>query len=199
MKGKASLLAKVAGLFVAAALLAGCYAQLADQNGYFNISVKNAPGGPADVIVLVANSGYENTFKEMLFFMDSAKDSQTFDAGQLATDFEELATGGLVKFGGFPFYRTTIDGISGSFQIPGVPASRSYFVKLMVFQLGQTLSLNDLADLSTLVSKIQLANLAFSPEKYSTAWQNWVRTAGEPVDVLAGQTTTINVNIVPMP
>src|SRR5271169_4676701 len=72
MKGNASLLAKVAGLSVAAALLASCYSQFADQNGSFTITARPAPAGSA-VVVLVVNASYENTLKDMFFLIDKGK------------------------------------------------------------------------------------------------------------------------------
>jgi hypothetical protein len=205
MKGNASLLAKVAGLSVAAALLASCYSQIADQNGSFNITARPAPAG-STVVVLVVNSSYENTLKDMLFLIDKGKQfpgSLTgSDLAQLLTDLEQLAAGGLVKFGGYPFYRTTIGASSGSFQIPGVPAGRSYFVKLWALNPGQTFSLNSIKD-GSLGSQIANENIVFGSglgsEQYPNPVQGplWTPNPGQPVDVLGGQTTTINVTLAP--
>ncbi|MGA2380133.1 MAG: hypothetical protein ABSG85_12595 [Spirochaetia bacterium] len=203
MKKSAFLLARVAGLFIAAVFLAGCYAQLADQKGYLNLGLqfadRQAPAGTSEIIVLVANSGYEDTLKEMLYLIDKGKKVglSGSETDQLTTDAKQLATSGLVKFGGFPFYQTTIGSNPGSFQIPGVPAGRDYFVKIFVFSPGVSFTVEDIdANFGGLV---HLENLVFNPEVYTTPWQNWTLNLGQPVEVNAGQSVAVNVTLVTPP
>jgi hypothetical protein len=199
------LLTRVAGLFIAGALLAGCYAPITNQKGYINLGIQSVALGPAgttEVIVLVVNSGFKASLAEMLNLVSKSKQfgglSQT-DKDRLKTLAKDLATNGLVKFGGFPFYQTTLNGNSGSFDMPGIPEGRGYFVKLFVFNPNVSFTADDFGQ--HFWSLIQLENLVFSPEVYTTdtAWQGWVPAAGQPVEVKAGQAVDVNVTLVSPP
>jgi hypothetical protein len=190
--------AGVAGLFMAVALLTGCYAPLANQDGYFNLNLGGTRlTGTSQVIVLVVNSDSGDTFKETLNLISKAYHAggnlSSTDTDRLTTLAKSLATTGLVRFGGFPFYQTSMSGTSGSFKIPGVPADRDYFVKLLVFQPGFSFKVENIgADLGSL---IQAENLVFNTETYTTptAWQGWTPVAGQPVSVKPGQSATLSV------
>ena len=199
------LLTRVAGLFIAGALLAGCYAPIADQKGYINLGIQSVALGPAgttEVIVLVVNSGFQASLAEMLNLVSKSKQfgglSQT-DKDRLKTLAKDMATNGLVKFGGFPFYQTTLSGSSGSFDMPGIPEGRGYFVKLFVFNPNVSFTVDDIGQ--HFWSLVQLENLVFTPEVYTTdaAWQGWTPAAGQPVEVKAGQSVDVNVTLVSPP
>ena len=202
MTKNALSLAGLAGLFIAVALMAGCYAPLANQDGYFSLDLGGARllAGNSEVIVLVVNSEFKDSFRETLNLIGKAHSLypsplSTSDADRLTTLAKQLVTSGLVKFGGFPFYQRTLSGNSGTFKIPGVPAGRDYFVKLFVFQPGFSFKVEDIGP--NLWSLIQEENLVFNTESYTTptAWQGWTPVAGQPVSVNAGQSAAITVNI----
>jgi hypothetical protein len=205
---KAFLFARVAVLFAAAVLLASCYAPLANQQGKISFGLQFEKGakvlGTSEVIVLVVNSAYTDAFKETLSLISKARVNGSLssaDQSQLTTDAKQLATSGLVKFGGFPFYQTTMTGTSGSFDIPGVPSENSYFVKLFVFNPGYDFKVENIdQNFHTL---LQSENLVFNNpvapfgETYTTdtAWQNWVPVAGQPATVTAGGSALLNVTL----
>jgi|GEM_PF-4968700 len=205
----ALLLMRVAGLFVVGALLAGCYAPIANQKGYLNLGIQSValgPTGTTEVIVLVVNSGFQDSLAEILNLVSKSKHgglTQT-DKDRLKTLAKEMSANGLVSFGGFPFYQTTLSGNHGSFEMPGVPEGRSYFVKLFVFNPSVSFSVDDLDQ--NFWSLIQLENLVFvdplgNQEVYTTdtAWQSWVPITGQPVEVKAGQSVPVNVTLVSPP
>jgi hypothetical protein len=194
--------AGVAGLFIAVALLAGCYAPLANQDGYLNLTIEGARGGTNVAIVLVVNADYKDSFKELLWLIDKGQDSPGSFSGSDTDRLTELAklmaTSGLVKFGGFPFFQTTMSGASGSFQISGVPAGREYFVKLLVFPSGFSFKVQDID--KNFGGLIQFENPVFGPigsEVYTTTWGSW--PAGQSVQVKSGKSATINVTLGPVP
>jgi hypothetical protein len=195
-------IAKVAGLFLAAALMASCYAPLANQKGYVSLNVsgaKTGPSGSSQVVVLVVNSDSADTFRETLNLISKAYNNSgtlvTADADRLKTLGQQLATGGLVKFGGFPFLQTTISGSQGTFDIPGIPAGRDYFVKLYVFQPGFDFKPENIDQ--NFGNLIQLQNKVFTTEKYAspTGWQTWVPVGTQPVTVKEGESTTVSINL----
>jgi hypothetical protein len=201
-KGILSIM-KVAGLLLAAALLAGCYAPLANQQGYVSLNVtgaKTGPSGSSQVVVLVVNSDFKDTFSETLNLISKAYNAggnlTTADADRLTTLAKQLATSGLVKFGGFPFLQTTIAGTTGSFDIPGIPAGRDYFVKLYVFQPGFDFKPENMDE--NFGNLIQLQNKVFAIEKYAspTGWETWVPVPTQPVTVKAGESTPVSINLV---
>jgi hypothetical protein len=195
--------ARIAGFLVAAALLAGCYAPLAHQEGYFNLGLqipRSVTLGGNEVVVLVVDSAYQDAFAEMLNLKEKGRSFggslPTADQDRLKALGEQLTTNGLVKFGGFPFYQTTLSGNSGSFEIPGVPAGHSYFVKIIVFNQGVSFS-PDKIDQS-FYSLILCESLAFASETYmgDTAWMGWQPGPGQPVPVSAGQSTPVDATLV---
>ena len=188
------LRARVAGLLVAVAVLASCYAPLANQKGYLNLGLKLAVAAPTDAIVLVVDSGYQDSLAEMLNLISRGKHIglTATETDRLKTVGEVLSTNGAVKFGGFPFYGATLGTSSGSFEIPGVPADRSYFVKVFVLNQGVSFGMKDFDE--HFFDLVQLQNLAFSPEDQS-AWQAWVPAAGQPVAVNAGESAPITVTL----
>ena len=198
MRKNGFLLVRVAGLFIAAALLAGCYAQLADQKGYLNFDLqfgaRSGPGATAEVIVLVVNADYEDSLRETLWLIDKGKNSglSGSEADRLTELAKQMVTGGLVKFGGFPFYQTTMSGAGpGSFKIPGVPAGRAYFVKLYVVNAGFSFKVEDIdANFGDL---IQLENVIFPTQQFGSAWQSW--GPGQSVEVTAGQSVAIDMTL----
>ena len=203
MKKNTLLRARMAGILVAAALLAGCYAPLANQNGYLNLSIQRTGAGPdvvdPEVIVLVVDSGYQAALAEMMSLISKGYNyGSTFtssDSDRLVTLGEQLATNGLVKFGGYPFFRTDIVGTTGSFKIPGVPAGRQYLVKIFVFNPGVTFDVKNIDQ--HFGNLIQWENRVFNTESYvpaqPTAWQNWAFSAGQPVAVNSSQTTSVDM------
>src|SRR5208282_145027 len=100
--------------------------------------------------------------KSHYYYLNSLGSIPQSDKDRLKTLAKELAASGLVNFGGFPFYQTTIGGTSGSFQIPGVPAGRDYFVKIFVFNPGVSFSTQKLDE--NFWSLIQAENLVFTLE-----------------------------------
>ena len=211
MKQKAFLLARVAGLVFASALLASCNAPIVNQNGYINFDLQFANGsrfsGAPQAVVLVVNSGYQNTLAELLnligkshyYFIHSLGSLPSSDQDRLKTLGKELSTSGLVDFGGFPFYQTTLSSPSGSFKIPGVPAGRTYFVKIFIFYQGYSFKAADIDQ--NFWTLIQQENQVFSTETYTTdtAWQGWTPGPGQPVAVIAGQSAAVNVLLVSPP
>ena len=200
----ALLLMRVAGLFVVGTLLAGCYAPIADQKGYLNLGIQSVALGPAgttEVIVLVVNSGFQDSLAEILNLVSKSKHVglSSSDKDRLKTLAKEMSAGGLVKFGGFPFYQTTLSSSSGSFDMPGIPEGRAYFVKLFVFNPDVSFSVDKIDQ--NFWSLVQLEYLVFSPEVYTTdtAWQGWTPAAGQPVEVKAGQSVDVNLTLVSPP
>ena len=168
MKAKIRLRVCLAGVVIAAALLASCYAPLANQNGYLNLSLAGAKSGiaatPTTAIVMVVDSGYQATLAEMLYLISKAYNAtntlSSTDADRLKTLGKQLATNGLVSFGGYPFYQTTLTSSTGSFEIPGIPAGKSYFVKFYVLNPNASFSVQSIDEsFSTLV---QSENQVFS-------------------------------------
>jgi hypothetical protein len=197
MKKRAVLLAPVAGIFIATALLTGCYAELSDQNGSLDLRIEGTQSaGTNEAIVLVVNADYKDSFKEMLWLVDKAQDTGGLSGSEKSRLTEivgKISTGGLVKFGGFPFFQTYLNPGSGSFQIPGVPAGRDYFVKFFVFQTTVSFKVEDIdEDFGDL---IQVENRVFDHnEDYSTAdWRTWNILPGQQVTVRSGESVTLNV------
>jgi hypothetical protein len=196
---------KCAGVVaVVAAVLASCYAPLANQNGYLNLGLqsKGVTLAGNEAVVLVVDSAYQDTLAETLNLIGKADINGSLsgsDQDRLKALGQKLATNGLVKFGGYPFYQITMSGTSGSFQIPGLPAGRSYLVKLIVLNSGIIFDVKDLDQ--NLPNLVLGENLVFTTEHYTTdtAWQTWTPnvSAGQPAPVNAGGSTAINVTIVP--
>ena len=200
MKKDTFLRGRVAGLFVAAALLASCYAPLANQKGYLNLGLHLAKTitAPTDAIVMVVDSGYQDSLAEMLSLVSQGGNHIALSGSEtdrLKTLGEQLTTSGIVKFGGFPFYRTTLNASSGSFQVPGIPAGRDYFVKVFVLTPGTSFSVQDFD--KNFFTRIQSQNLVFLTEHYATptGWQSWSPVAGQPVPVNADESSPITVTL----
>ncbi len=197
MKKSTFLYARLAGLFIAAALLAGCYAPLANQDGYLNLVIQGVGGKGAtnEAIVLVVNADYKDSFKELLYLIDKGDETGSLsgsDSDRLTEIAQQMATSGLVKFGGFPFFQTTLDPSAGSFQIPGVPAGRDYFVKFFVFNTNVSFKVEDIDE--HFGDLIQAENRVFSNnEDYPTDWHLWSILPGQQVTVKSGESVTINV------
>jgi hypothetical protein len=126
-------------------LLSGCFAFVPQTDGFLSIDVEipAEAKGPGDlpVIIFVCNADMEDSVKELLWLID--EDSWIGLSDQEEDRLVDLAISlsnkGLVKFGGDPFLRTEIPDTAagtGSFKIPAVPAGRSYFVKVIVFEAG---------------------------------------------------------------
>ncbi len=197
MKKSAFLRSLAAGLIIATMLLAGCYAELSDRNGNLDLQIEGAPPkGANEAIVLVVNADYKDSFKEMLWLIDKAQETGDLSGSEkdrLTELASQMATSGLVKFGGFPFFQTTLNPGSGSFQIPGVPAGRDYFVKFFVFNTTVSFKVEDIdEDFGDL---IQVENRVFdNNEDYSMAdWPLWNILPGRQVTVRSGESVTINV------
>ncbi|MGO8693782.1 MAG: hypothetical protein ACLQMF_08950 [Rectinemataceae bacterium] len=197
MKKGTRLCARVTGILAAATLLVGCYAPLANQGGFLNLSLQRTGAGPdvvdPEVVVLVVDSGYQATLAEMLSLISQSYHSSLSSSEQdrLTTLGEQLATDGLVKFGGIPFFQTDISGTSGTFKILGVPAGRQYFLKIFVFNPGVTFDVKSIDQ--NFGNLIQWENRTFTTESYTTPWQNWTPSTGQPVTVNSSQTATIDV------
>jgi hypothetical protein len=167
---------------VAAVTLSACFAFLPQGNGHLSIGVELPPQakGPGDypVLIFVANADMEDSIKELLRLTEVAKD---------------VANRGLVKFGGDPFLRTSIStsASSGSLEIPGVPAGRSYFVKMIVFaEEADISSIDNLAE-----QDVHLENRLFTFEVYTKPFASW-GTSQIPVSVEAGETAQVNMSLV---
>lgn len=202
MNKNAVLIARVAGLFLAAALLAGCYAPITDPNGYLHFDLQFGEGarsGTNEVIGLVVKADYEDSFKELLFLIDKGDETGSLsgpETERLTTLALQMSTDGLVKFGGFPFFQTTMNPGGGSLEIMGIPAGRNYFVKLLVFQVGVSFKVEDID--ASFGDLIQLENRVFDDnEDYPTPWQGWAPLTGQPVEVKAGESVTLSVTLVP--
>jgi hypothetical protein len=200
MRRNGFLFARVAGLFLAAALLAGCYAPLANQNGYLNFSLRFSGGAKSatqEVIGLVVNADYRDNFKELLNLVGKGHTSTLSgsDVDRLTELGGLMATSGLVKFGGFPFFQTTMDPSGGNFDLTGIPAGRDYFIKLFVFKTGHSFDVKDIDKDFWIL--IDWENLVFNTETYTTptAWQGWTPVVGQPVSVKAGESTTVAVTL----
>jgi hypothetical protein len=196
----------VAIVLAAAALFVGCYAALANQQGYLNMSLARSEGptvADPEIIVLVVDSGYQATLAEMLYLISKGKNSSLTPSEQdrLTTLGKQLATNGLVKFGGFPFFRADISGSLGTFTIPGIPAGRQYFVKIYEFSLGFTFDVKNIDQ--NFGKLIQYENAVFSNEQTTTSptggpttpWQSWTLNPGQPVTVNTGQSASISVRL----
>ena len=174
-------------------ILSSCFALLPKSDGYLSINVEIPPElkGPDEhqVVIFVANADMEDSVKELLWLIGSESDEDRLEDVAIA-----VANRGLVKFGGDPFLRTTIPALSavaadtGAFEIPAVPAGRSYFVKVFVFQLGQDVtSIEDIADV-----EVACENYIFNGEDSLTQpYSAWVPLAPFPIPVEAGKTTTV--------
>jgi hypothetical protein len=197
MKKGIFLRARVAGLVVAAALVASCYAPIANQKGYLNLGLQLAKSvaAPTEAVVLVIDAGYGDSFREMLSLVNQGYHGSlsTSEQDRLRTLGELLTTSAAVKFGGTPFYQATLNATAGSFQIPGVPAGRDYFVKVFVMNQGVSFAAKDFDE--NFFNLIQSQNLAFAPEAYTTPWQNWTLATGQPVTVNAGESAPISVTL----
>jgi hypothetical protein len=198
---KGLVFVKVAGLFIAAMLLASCYAPLANQNGYLSLDLKFAGARGAatnEVIGLVVNGDYESSFREMLWLVDKGEHGglTSTQADRLLELGKLMATNGLVKFGGFPFFDTTIDPTSpGSFELTGIPAGRSYFVKLFVFDVGHSFKVEDIDE--HFEDHVQTENLIFGTEDSTFAFDsvNWNPVIGQPLEVKAGESSPITISL----
>ncbi len=196
MKKSLLLHALAAGSLIAAALLAGCYAELSDQNGNLDVEIeKIETTGTNEAIVLVVNADYKDPFKELLWLVDKADEGNTLtnsEKDRLKELASQMSTSGLVKFGGFPFFQTTLNPGSGSFQIPGVPAGRDYLVKFFVFNTTVSFKVEDIdEDFGDL---IQAENRVFSNnEDYPSDWHLWSVLPGQQVTVKSGESVTIDV------
>jgi len=190
---------------VLAFFLSGCFAFLPQGEGYLSIDLEiplEARGpGEHPVVIFVANAGMEDSIKELLWLID--KESEVGLSDKEEDRLVDLATAvsnrGLVPFGGDPFLRTTIaeTTTSGSFKIPGVPGDRSYFVKVFVFEVGQDIvNVDELSDVTLVVE-----NRLFDTEYYQAGfdWTDWTRYASAPfpIEVKAGETTQIDITLVP--
>ncbi len=204
--------AGVAGLFIAVALLAGCYAPLVNQNGNLNFDLKVGDrailNGNSQAIVLIVNSDSEASLKEILYLIGKSKTGLSgSEKDRLTTLAKEMATSGLVKIGGYPFYLTTLNGsdTSGSFQIPGIPGGRDYFVKLFV--LNSTVSSFTAKDVDeNFWQLIQYVNWIFDNEGSYVSdyaawqdWQNWQPTTGQLVSVKGGESASVTMNLSALP
>ena len=193
-------IAVVFAVLVLVLLLSSCFAFLPQDNGYLSIDMElpALAKGPGDqpVVIFVANAEMEDSIKELLWLIDKETEvglsSQEED--RLVDLAVALANRGLVKFGGDPFLRTTIPeaDLSGSISIPGVPAGRSYFVKVFVFQAGQDIVSID--DLSEVV--LEWENQLFDTEDWSAPITEWDPLVPFPVKVEAGKTTEIDITLV---
>jgi hypothetical protein len=169
-------------------LLSGCFAFLPQSDGYLSMDLKIPPEARGvddrQVVIFVANAEMEESIKELLWLIGTEADED-----RLVDVAVAVANRGLVKFGGDPFLRTTIhkDTTSGSFRIPGVPAGRSYFVKVFVFLEGQDIkSVEDLVD-----ATVVLQNFVFNGEEVLTDYSGWVPIVPFPIEVEAGKTTRV--------
>ena len=216
METKMRLRVRLAGVVIAAALLATCYAPLADQKGYLSLSLAGAKTAltstPTTAIVMVVDSSYQASLAQLLYLVSKGFNSgntlSSSDADTLKTLGKQLATNGLVSFGGYPFYQATLTSSTGSFDIPGVPAGKSYFVKFYVLNPNASFSVQSIdASFSTLV---QSENQVFSnmlvtggpigdSSLSTTPWQSWnTFAAGQPVSVSAGQSVALTATLGPM-
>ena len=205
MKPKLLLLARVAVAAAVAVLLASCYAPLKGQDGHFNLGIKGlqAKGSTANVLVLVIDSSYQASLAELLSLVSKGRDNANFlsstDKDRLKALGQEMSTNALVRFGGYPFYQTTIDTSlpNGSFDIPGVPADRSYFVKFFVLNSGVTFDVSDLD--ASFYSLVQSQNYVFTSVSDDWANQNdftlWTPDPAQPVAVTSGGTTGLSVTL----
>lgn len=198
MKTKMGLLRRVVGIAAVGALLASCYASLANQKGYLNLSTAGFGGvaTPTTAIVMVVDSAYASSMEELLSLIDQGYHTGNLSGSQqdrITTLAKEITTNGTVSFGGYPFYQATLTSSSGSFDIPGVPAGSSYFVKFFVLNQGVSFSISNIDQ--NFYNLVQSQNLAFSPENYLTPWQSWTPAAGQPVSVTAGQSVPLIVTL----
>ena len=211
---KPRILAYIGVAVAAAFVLAGCYAPLANQSGHFSMSLKGiqAKGSSANVLVLVIDSDSEAALAETLWLI-----SKGYSVGLSSTESDRLkdlgkqiSTNALVRFGGNPFYQTQIDlSANGSFDIPGVPAGHSYFVKLFVLNSGVTFDMSDLDQ--SFFSLVQSENFVFDFNgtgqeewmgslTFADDQASWIPVADQPVAVQAGQTTQLgSVTLEPVP
>ena len=175
-------------------ILSSCFAFLPQSDGYLSIDVEIPPElkGPDEhqVVIFVANADMEDSVKELLWLIGTESDEDRLVDVAIA-----VANRGLVKFGGDPFLRTTIPALTpeglddeGAIMIPAVPAGRSYFVKVFVFELGQDVtSIEDIADV-----EVACENYIFSGEEFLTPpYSAWIPLAPFPIPVEAGKTTTV--------
>jgi hypothetical protein len=207
MKTNMRLITRVAGVVIAAALLASCYAPLANQKGHLNLTIVGgkASAGPAvtaptTAIVMVVDSEYQATLAEMLSLVSKANHNSyslpSSDADRLKTLGQQLSTNGLVNFGGYPVYQATLTSTTGSFDIPGIPAGK-YFVKFYVLSPNASFTVQNIDE--SFPSLVQSQNLVFDSETYNPAdptGSNWTtNTTGQPVTVNAGQSVALNANL----
>ena len=120
-----SHIAKVAGLFLAAVVLASCYAPLTNQKGSLSFDLSRAAlGGNSQAVVFVVDSGDQATLAETLYLISKSSHGglSGSDPDRLLTLGKQLASAGLVKIGGYPFFLVTLNGssASGTFDIPGI-------------------------------------------------------------------------------
>lgn len=208
MKRNTRVRVRVAGVVVAAVLLASCYAPLANQKGYLNLGIVGTKSinAPATAVVMVVDADYQASVAEMLNLVGKAHQSQTIggpwsssDADRLKTLGQQLASNGLVSFGGYPFYLATLTSSTGSFNIPGIPADKSYLVKFFVLAQNTSFTVQDIDQ--SFWSLIQSENLVFNTETYAsdTGWQTWAPVTGQPVSVNAGGSVVLPVTLGPVP
>jgi len=185
------------------AILSGCFAFLPQSDGYLSIDLEIPPEvkGPGDhpVVIFVANAEMEDSIKELLWLIDKESEvGLSDDEDDRLVDLAiAVSNRGLVKFGGDPFLRTTIPalqpGDQGSFKIPAVPAGRSYFVKVFVFEVGQDIvNVDELSDVDLVVE-----NRLFDTEDWSYPISDWDALPPFPIEVETGKTTEIDITLVP--
>ena len=198
---KPRILARIGIAAAAVIVLAGCYSPLANQSGHFSFNLKLAQskGTTTNVLVLVVDSSYQDALAETLWLISKGHIQGSLSSDETARlkDLgKQMSTNALVRFGGYPFYQTQIDPTtSGSFDIPGVPAGKSYFVKLFVLNDGVTFDISNLD--ANFFNLVQLQNTVFGNDTWSgstlfaTDQPSWIPSPGQPVAVQAGQTTQL--------
>ncbi len=186
-----------AGLLVlfAAAVLTSCYAPLRNQNASLNLSVKSIPSLPGNqTVLLLMDNSYQSSLAEILWLVSKGHTGgglSSSEADRLTTLAKEVVTNGFVKFGGFPFLQLTLNGPSGTINIPGIPADWSYLVKIFVFNTGYSFNPKDIDQ--GFFKLVEYENIVFansSGESYTVPFQNWTVPAAQIVTVTAGETAS---------
>lgn len=190
---KATIL-RVALLGLVAVLLASCYAPLRNQTASLSLNVKSVNFSGNQVVLLLIDDSFQASLAETLWLVNNGYHNglSTSQADRLTTLAKEIATNGLVNFGGFPFYQLTLSGTSGDITIPGIPADRSYLVKLFVFPSNYSFDPKNMDQ--HFLDNVSAQNIVFSPgESWTVPFANWTVAANQILNVKAGETASVDV------
>ncbi len=130
-------------IIIASVLFLGtCYAPLTEQPSTSDISLNiqsRAPGDDNSVLAgIIVLSEFEESLKDITQMM-AAISNDAADTSNIEDELEEqlidVALGATLKFSGNPYFaiEVPVTGNEASFNVPGIPSNRSYFMYMGSF------------------------------------------------------------------